>query len=116
MFTNERKLQRQHTKKCLAQALKFVKVNRCKYFGEASGGVILAADLEHFRHSLYSGKTSGWEPGDNWIQAGGEEQWHSVPCPSPNTESKLSGKGDNWLRAEWEEQWHPMPGQTLCLW
>lgn len=108
--TRRRKEQRQHT-----QALQFVKVNRCKLFSEASSGAILAADFEHFRHSLYCGQTSGCGPGDNWIQTGGEEQWHLLPCPSPISESKLSGKVRNhWLRAEWEEQWHSSPGQTLC--
>ena len=110
--TLRRKQQRQHTKRCLQLALQFVKVNRCKYFGE-SGVALRAVDLELFRHTLSSGKTSGWEPGDNWIHTGRDEQWHSVPCQVPNSESMLIE--DNGPQAGWEERWHPVPWQSCKL-
>ena len=55
--TLQRKLQRQHTKKCLKQALTFAV--EAKRSGLCPKGSVIARDLEQFRESLYNGVDGG---------------------------------------------------------
>ena len=54
----QRKLQRQHTKRCLQQALTFA-IGAKRSCRELQSKGVIARDLEQFRESLYKGADGG---------------------------------------------------------
>jgi len=93
--TLQRKLQRQHTKKCLQQALMFA--IGAKKSGRNLQGSVIARDLELFRESLYNGTDNGQvspfcydlnDRSGSWYFRHG---WHDKTDVPPNTYGSAAG-------------------------